>query len=67
MKTNELLQSKDDVHKSLNKIINDQTEVSEMFNKFFINVAKDIGSSNIKFDDIKNNYQQTLYRQFSFL
>ena len=55
MKTNELLQSKDDVHKSLNKIINDQTEVSEIFDKFFINVAKDIGSSNIKFDDIKNN------------
>jgi len=49
------------------KLYNDQTEVSEIFNKFFINVAKDIGSSNIKFDDIKNNCQQTLYRQFSFL
>jgi len=49
------------------KLYNDQTEVSEIFNKFFINVAKDIGSSNMKFDDIKNNCQQTLYRQFSFL
>jgi hypothetical protein len=28
----------------------DQTEVSEIFNNFFINVAKDIGSSNIKSD-----------------
>ena len=64
MKTNELLQSNDGVHKSLNKIINDQAEIC---NKLFINVAKDIGSSNIKFDDIKNNCHQTLYRQFSFL
>ena len=30
-----------------NKIINDQTEVSEIFNRFFINVSKDIGSNNI--------------------
>ena len=34
-----------------NKIINNQTEVSEIFNNFFINVAKDIGSSNIKSDE----------------
>ena len=34
-----------------NTIINNQTEVSEIFNNFFINVAKDIGSSNIKSDE----------------
>jgi hypothetical protein len=34
-----------------NKIINNQTEVSEIFNNFFINVAKDSGSSNIKSDE----------------
>jgi hypothetical protein len=34
-----------------NKIINNQTEVSEILNNFFINVAKDIGSSNIKSDE----------------
>ena len=34
-----------------NKIINNQTEVSEIFNNFSINVAKDIGSSNIKCDE----------------
>ena len=32
-------------------IINNQTEVAETFNNFFINVAKDIGSQNIKTDD----------------
>jgi hypothetical protein len=34
-----------------NNIINNQTEVAETFNNFFINVAKDIGSQNIKTDD----------------
>ena len=34
-----------------NKIINNQTEVSEIVNNFFINVAKDIGWSNIKSDE----------------
>ena len=34
-----------------NKIINNQTEVSEIFNNFFINVAKDIRLSNIKSDE----------------
>jgi hypothetical protein len=37
-----------------NKIINDQTEASEIFNIFFINVAKDIVSSNIKSDQSYN-------------
>jgi len=49
-----------------NKIINDQTEVSEIFNRFFINVSNDIGSSNIispKY--IKTYCQHTWYREFS--
>ena len=33
------------------KIINNQTGVSAIFNDFFINVAKDIGSINIKSDE----------------
>ena len=47
-------------------IINNQTEVTETFNNFFINVAKDIGSQNIKTDDnhpsikaIKENKTET--------
>lgn len=47
-------------------IINNQTEVAETFNNFFINVAKDIGSQNIKTDDnhpsikaIKENKTET--------
>ena len=32
-------------------IINNQTEIAETFNNFFINVAKYIGSQNIKTDD----------------
>jgi hypothetical protein len=35
----------------INNIINNQTEVAETFNNFFINVAKDIGSQNIKTDN----------------
>ena len=31
--------------------INNQTEVAETFNNFFINVAREIGSQNIKTDD----------------
>jgi hypothetical protein len=38
-----------------NKIINNQTEVSEIFNNFFINVAKDIGSSNKPLPSIGNS------------
>jgi hypothetical protein len=33
-----------------NKIINNQNEVAETFNNFFINVAKDIGSQDIIID-----------------
>ena len=32
------------------KIVNDPKEVSEIFNNFFVNVAKDIGDKNIKID-----------------
>jgi hypothetical protein len=28
------------------RIVNDQTEVAETFNEFFVNVAKDIGKDN---------------------
>jgi hypothetical protein len=31
-------------------IVNDQQEVSKLFNEFFINVAKDIGDKSIKID-----------------
>ena len=34
-----------------NKIINNQNEVAETFNNFFINVAKDIGSQDIIIDE----------------
>jgi hypothetical protein len=47
-------------------IINNQTEVAETFNNFFVNVAKDIGSQNIKTYDyhpsikaIKENKTET--------
>jgi exoribonuclease II len=32
------------------KIVNDPKEVIEIFNNFFVNVAKDIGDKNIKID-----------------
>ena len=32
------------------KIVNDPKEVTEIFNNFFVNVAKDIGDKNIKID-----------------
>jgi hypothetical protein len=34
------------------KIVNDPKEVTEIFNNFFVNVAKDIGDKNIKIDKI---------------
>ena len=57
---------KDMILEEDNKIINDQTEVSEIFNRFFINVSKDIGSNNIispKY--IKTYCQHIWYRDFS--
>ena len=32
------------------QIVNDPKDVTEIFNNFFVNVAKDIGDKNIKID-----------------
>ena len=37
-------------NKKVDKIVNDPKEVTEIFNNFFVNVAKDIGDKNIKID-----------------
>ena len=39
------------------KIVNDPKEVSEIFNNFFVNVAKDIGDKNIKIDKNPSLYK----------
>jgi hypothetical protein len=38
-------------------IVNDPKEVTEIFNNFFVNVAKDIGDKNIKIDKNPSLYK----------
>jgi hypothetical protein len=57
-----------------NDIVNDPKKVSEIFNDFFINVAKNIGNPNTVIDEnhpsiqaIKTNKPVAFYIQFVYL
>ena len=38
------------------KIVSDQTEVCNIFNKYFVNVAKDIGNDTSQYDQDFSNH-----------